>query len=317
MASVKIKFRPPRTRNHQPEEEEGPVTFTRRLIDDFREIGKKPTVKRFEAVLSSLLRYTGGREVGWSELTSTFIQGYEEYMTRQGLCRNSTSFYMRNLRSILNRAAERNITVPSNPFRRVYMGVDRTVKRAVSSEVMRMIRDVDLAGHPKLDFARQVFMFAFYTRGMAFVDIAFLRKSDLSDGVLTYSRRKTRQRLTVRVEPEARRIIESFGESKGPFLLPIITDENSDEEKQYENAYYRINRNLQKVGAMLGLEGKLTLYVARHTWASMAQANNVSLSTISKAMGHDSEKTTVIYLESLDMTSVDNANRDIIRLLSR
>ena len=88
-------------------------------------------------------------------------------------------------------------------------------------------------------------------------------------------------------------------------------------EQQYINAYYRVNRNLQKVGKMLGLDTKLTLYVARHAWASIALSNKVPLSTISKAMGHDSEKTTLIYLRSLDTASVDKANSDIIKLMDR
>ena len=69
---------------------------------------------------------------------------------------------------------------------------------------------------------------------------------------------------------------------------------------QYENAYFRVNRNIQKVGTLIDLETKLTLYVARHAWASIALSNNVAVSTISKAMRHDSEKTTTIYLRSLD-----------------
>lgn len=295
----------------------GLVSFTRKLIDELKKIGKKSTVKRFEAVLNSLLRYTDGNEVAWDELSSTFILGYEEFLSKRGLCRNSTSFYMRNLRAIVNRAVEQDVEVPRNLFKHVYMGVDKTVKRAVTLDVIRMIRDIDLIGHPALDFARRVFMFAFYTRGMSFIDIAFLKKRDLHNGVITYSRRKTRQQLTVRIEPETRRIIDSFGESKTSFLLPIITDEESDTDQQYENAYFRINRNLQKVGTMLGLEKKLTLYVARHAWASIAHSNNVALSTISKAMGHDSEKTTIIYLQSLDTSSVDKANNDIIRMIDR
>ena len=295
----------------------GLVSFTRKLIDELKKIGKKSTVKRFEAVLNSLLRYTDGNEVAWDELSSTFLLGYEEFLSKRGLCRNSTSFYMRNLRAIVNRAVEQDVEVPRNLFKHVYMGVDKTVKRAVTLDVIRMIRDIDLTGHPALDFARRVFMFAFYTRGMSFIDIAFLKKRDLHNGVITYSRRKTRQQLTVRIEPETRRIIDSFGESKTSFLLPIITDEESDTDQQYENAYFRINRNLQKVGTMLGLEKKLTLYVARHAWASIAHSNNVALSTISKAMGHDSEKTTIIYLQSLDTSSVDKANSDIIRMIDR
>lgn len=280
-------------------------------------MGKKSTVKRFEATLNSLLRYTGGHEVVWTEISATFILGYEEFMKKRGLCRNSTSFYMRNMRAIINRAVEEDFEVPRNLFRHVYMGIDKTVKRAVSVDVIRKIHDIDLAGYPSLDFARKVFLFAFYTRGMSFVDIAFLRKSDLRNGVITYSRRKTGQQLMVRIEPETSKIIDSFGKNETAFLLPIITDDNNDADQQYENAYFRINRNIQKVGKMLGLETKLTLYVARHAWASIAYSNNVALSTISKAMGHDSEKTTIIYLQSLDMSLVDKANSDIIRMIDK
>jgi len=217
----------------------------------------------------------------------------------------------------VNRAVEHDLEVPRNPFKHVYTGVDKTVKRAVSLDEICLIRDIDLNGHPSLDFARKVFMFAFYTRGMSFVDIAFLKKSDLRNGIITYSRRKTRQQLIVRIEPETRKIIESFGKSDTAFLLPILTDEANDLDQQYENAYFRINRNIKKVGTMLGLKTKLTLYVARHAWASIAHSNHVPLSTISKAMGHDSEKTTIIYLQSLDTSSVDKANSDIIRMMDR
>lgn len=121
----------------------------------------------------------------------------------------------------------------------------------------------------------------------------------------------------VRVEPETWKLIDSFGENKTAFLLPILNDGIADTQQQYENAYFRINRNLQKVGRILGLETKLTLYVARHAWASIAHSNHVALSTISKAMGHNSEKTTIIYLQSLDTASVDKANSDIIRMMDK
>lgn len=297
--------------------ETGLVSFTIKQIDELKKIGKKATVRRFESTIKSLLRYTDNNEVAWAELTPNFVLGFEEFLMKRGLCRNTTSFYMRNLRAIVNRAVEQDLEVPRNPFKHVYTGVDKTVKRAVSLDEICLIRDIDLNGHPSLDFARKVFMFAFYTRGMSFVDIAFLKKSDLRNGIITYSRRKTRQQLIVRIEPETRKIIESFGKSDTAFLLPILTDEANDLDQQYENAYFRINRNIKKVGTMLGLKTKLTLYVARHAWASIAHSNHVPLSTISKAMGHDSEKTTIIYLQSLDTSSVDKANSDIIRMMDR
>lgn len=293
----------------------GLVSFTRELIRKMTKINRKATVKRFSTTLNSLLRYTEGNEVSWNDLTSTFFLGFETFMINQGLCRNSTSFYLRNLRAIMNRAAEEGFEMARTPFKHVYMGIDKTIKRAVNIEVIRKIRDIDLSRHPALDFARKIFIFSFYTRGMSFVDIAFLKKRDLHNGVITYYRRKTRQQLKVRIEPETRDLIDSFGNNESDYLLPIIIQDGSDADRQYENAYYRINRNLQKVGKMLGLETKLTMYVARHAWASIALGNNVSVSTISKAMGHDSEKTTIIYLQMLDTSSVDNANSDIIRMI--
>lgn len=149
---------------------------------------------------------------------------------------------------------------------------------------------------------------------MSFVDMAFLRKSDVSGGVITYSRRKTRQQLQVKIEPETRKIMDRLGCGTASYLLPIITDDG-DAAKQYENAYCRVNHSIQKIGRMLNLSMKLTLYVARHAWASIAHANTVSLGTISKAMGHDSESTTLIYLRSLDTSAVDKANSDIIRMM--
>ncbi len=293
----------------------GVVSFARKVIADMKKIGKRSTANRFEICLSSFLRYTEGREVAWSDFTSTYILGYEEFLMKRGLCRNSTSCYMRNLRSIVSRAIEEDYEVPRNPFKHVYMGVDKTVKRAIPLDTVCKIRDLDLSGHPALDFARNVFMFSFYTRGMSFVDIAYLRKSDIVGDMITYSRRKTRQQLRVRIEPATLRIIERFGKNESQYLLPILSDCCGDVELQYINAYNRVNRNIKKIGKMLGIETKLTLYVARHAWASIAHTNNVPLSTISKAMGHDSENTTLIYLQSLDTSSVDKANSDIIRMM--
>lgn len=292
----------------------GVVSFARKVIADMKKIGKRSTANRFELCLSSFLRYTDGNEVAWSDLTSTYMLGYEEFLMKRGLCRNSTSCYMRNLRSIVNRAIEEDYEVPRNPFKHVYMGVDKTVKRAIPLDTVCRIRDLDLSGHPALDFARNVFMFAFYTRGMSFVDIAFLKKSDVIGEMITYSRRKTRLQLRVRMEPATLKIIEHFGKNESQYLLPILSD-SGDVELQYVNAYNRVNRNVKKIGKMLGLDTKLTLYVARHAWASIAHTNNVPLSTISKAMGHDSENTTLIYLQSLDTSSVDKANSDIIRMM--
>ena len=65
----------------------------------------------------------------------------------------------------------------------------------------------------------------------------------------------------------------------------------------------------------MNIDFKLTMYVARHSWASAARANGIPLSVISEGMGHDSEATTQIYLACLDTAVVDRANNLIISSL--
>lgn len=66
---------------------------------------------------------------------------------------------------------------------------------------------------------------------------------------------------------------------------------------------------------MVQLPIPLTMYVARHSWASIAKQKQISISVISGALGHDSEKTTLIYLSTLDTFAVDNANSEILAAL--
>lgn len=301
---------------HDPKTIIGFMSFAHNLIEKMKKIGKDKMAKRFSATISSLAKYTGHEDIPWQEFNSTLILGYEEFLLERGLCRNSTSYYMRNLRSIANKAAEQGFSLCPNPFKHVYMGVDKTVKRAISLKTICRIRDIDLSESPFLDFARNVFMFSFYTRGMSFVDIAFLKKSDLQNGMIRYRRRKTHQLIQVKVEAQTRKTMESMGECMSAYLLPIITDDTEDIEQQYQNAYHRVNRNLKKIGELIGLETKLTMYVARHAWASIARSNNIPISTISDAMGHDSETTTRIYLSTLDTSSVDRANSKIMKLMT-
>lgn len=291
------------------------ISFARNLIDEMGSVGKKKTAKRFRSVLSSLTKYIGQRTVAWRDFNSTLISGYEEFLLKRGLCRNTTSYYMRNLRSIANRAVECGYNLPRNPFKHVYTGVDKTIKRALPLRTICRIRDIDLTGKSRLDFARNIFMFSFYTSGMSFVDMAFLKKSDLQNDIIVYRRRKTRQLVQVKVESQIRMVLESLGQPTSSYLLPIIMDDNEEAEQQYLNAYHRVNRHLKKLGKILGLDTKLTMYVARHAWASIARSHNIPIAIISEAMGHDSETTTRIYLNTLDSSSVDRANNKIIKLM--
>ena len=293
----------------------GFVTYARKLIGDLGQIGKSRTAERYATVLNSFVRFHGAYDLQFGEVNSKLMVEYETYLKENGVCPNSTSFYMRNLRAIYNRAVEESLTGQHNPFKYVYTGVDKTVKRAVPLKVIRRIRDADLTLEPTMDYARDLFMFSFYTRGMSFVDMAYLKKRDLQNGILSYRRQKTGQQLFVKWEEPMRKIADKYDTSRTPYLLPIIKDTEDDTYRQYKNASHLVNDKLKKLGDRLGLCIPLTTYVARHAWASIARSKNIPLSTISEAMGHDSEQTTRIYLASLDTSVVDKANSLILKSL--
>mgnify|MGYP003004221199 CR=1 FL=1 len=159
-----------------------------------------------------------------------------------------------------------------------------------------------------------MFMMSFYLRGMSFIDMAFLRTSDLSNGYVSYRRRKTGQRLTIKWTREMQAIVSKYPAAAG-FLLPIISDTALNPRNAYRNKGYNINHNLKAVGVLAGITVPLTLYVARHSWASAARTKGVPVSVISEGMGHESESTTRIYLASLDTSAVDRANSLILSAL--
>ncbi len=291
--------------------------YINKQIDRLYASGKERTSETYRQVLHSFMRFRKNDDLDFDMIDNNLIEQYEGFMRMSNLCRNTTSFYMRTLRSIYNRAVEDGLTEQVNPFRGVYTGVDKTAKRALSIEEIRRIKELDLNGLPTLDFARDVFMFSFYMRGMAFIDIAYLKKKSLANGYIVYNRKKTGQQLVVKWENNMVNIVDKYFDDSSEFFMPIIKRQDGTERKQYLNKMLIINRNLKKIAQLAGISMSLSLYVARHSWASIAQAKNVPLRAISLGMGHDNEETTRIYLSSIQSNIVDKANSKILNLIDR
>lgn len=126
----------------------------------------------YTSAVNSFVRFYGDKDIPWDEVDSDLITSYESYLRAEGICANSSSFYMRNLRAIYNRAVDEGLTLQGFPFRRVYTGISKTVKRAIPLKDIRRIKEMDFPQEPDLDYARDMFMMSFYTRGMSIIDMA-------------------------------------------------------------------------------------------------------------------------------------------------
>ena len=285
------------------------------MIAKLKQNGKIRTSETYSAALNSFKKFRNDEDIMLDCINTEVMEAYEAWHQNRGNIPNTISFYTRILRAVYHRAVEDDIIENRNPFRHVYTGVDKTVKRALPLQTLKKIKSLDLSLNPTLDYARDMFMMSFMLRGMSFIDMAYLRKTDLTNGHIIYRRRKTGQQLTIAWTTEMQVIIDKYPENTSEYLLPIIRNSGIIERCAYRNVGYLINRNLKKVAEMTDIQIPLTMYVARHSWASAAKAKGIPLSVISEGMGHDSEATTQIYLASLDTSVVDKANSLILKSL--
>ena len=276
--------------------------FMTSLICHLKEQGRIRTGETYQCTLNSFMRFRNGEEIILDEMNQETIEAYEAYLKKERLSLNTISFYMRILRAVYNRAVEKELTTQRFPFRHVYTGIEKTIKRAIPQPIIRQIKD-------KLGRLRPRHVpFQFLHARHVFCRHGISEKKDLHNGILTYRRKKTGQQLSIKWEQCMQEIIEKYPPNPTEYLLPIITSTDEDERLQYRNSLTLVNRKLKILSVFVRSPHPLSMYVARHSWASIAKSKNIPLSIISEGMGHDSETTTQIYLASLDTTIIDRAN---------
>lgn len=287
-----------------------------------KSIGKVRVGEIYSTLWNKLNSWLDGNRLYFDEIKGDKMQEFEAWMKSQGNCMNTISFFFRALRAVYNKGVDEELCNPPrvNPFKRVFTGNEKTVKRAIPITRVRYIANMDFDAIPNLhgatkknyEYARDMFMFSFYTRGMSFVDMCYLKKTDIQNGYLIYCRSKTGQKLFIKWEDCMEKIRKKHaGKDYSPYLLDLLNpDANLRNSMKRKQAH--INTALKGVGELAGLGNILTMYVARHSWASACKSSNIPLSVISEGMGHDNEETTRIYLAQLDTTAVDRANKKII-----
>lgn len=280
------------------------------------------TARNYRCTLQSILSFCNNTSPQLADINARWLDEYRDWLGKRHVTTNTISFYMRILRAIVRRAQKQELIPISNPFREIFTGNRPTAKRAISIRIIRQLINLDLQNDADLLLARDIFLFSLMTRGMSFVDIAYLSHENIKGDSLIYRRRKTGILINIKIEPPIREILNRYHHPKRRRLFPLIEDiteeivtDPKEEYDRYKRAEDTFNRRLRRLGRMIDSDLKLTSYVARHTWASLQQQNHVPLSVISAALGHRSERTTQIYLSGISDTEVNDANRHLLRTL--
>ena len=277
-------------------------------IDRKKTLKKEGTAAAYRSTRLSLAKFLNGSDIRMSAIDLRFIRQYEDFLYNSGVTGNTVSYYLRNLRTLYNQAV-----TDGYPFAKAQTRPAKTVKRALTRKDLQALANLGLEEMPELKFARDLYLFSFYAQGMAFVDIVLLKKSDIYNGVLTYSRHKSKQLIRIAVTPQMQELMDKY-ETEGEYVFPIISEKSLSEYKQYRLSLGRINRYLKKIAVMIDIAVPLTTYTARHTWATLARDYGAPVSVIIAGLGHTSEEMTRIYLKEFDVSQLDKVNSMVTNL---
>ena len=298
--------------------------FFRQQMERMEIIGKIGTAVKYRTCLMSLSQ-CNSVNIRFEQIDMEYLRSFEMFLLSKGNVSNSIATKFSVFKAVYNRAIADGVFEPKeNPFNRFKVGRywKPTRKRAISKEDILKIKAIEL---PKdgnsfsLEFARDIFLFSYYTAGINFKDIATLRWSDIDNERIYYQRHKTSKEMSCHIIDEAMLIIKrysNFPYNDEDYIFPILNKQVHKSEQQIYNRLHKVlaqvNANLKLLSEMIGLKTPLTTYVARHTFATVLKRSGVNIAIISESLGHSDLSTTQIYLDSFENSQIDAAMKNLL-----
>lgn len=281
------------------------------------EIGRVGNAYSYKHALSSLSDNFGDN-IMFTDITPKTLSNYEYKLQLKELKINSIAAYMRAIRAIYNKAIKQEVTDKANyPFDRYTIKHETTKKRAISVDDLRKIYKMQLDEHSIAWHCRNYFVLIFCLIGINFTDLSTLTSKNLVNGRIQYRRKKTKKLYNIKLTPIANEIIEFYKDSHSKYLLPILPENKLSIELQKKviaDKLKQCNKQLKKIGCLLGLPNPLTTYVSRHSWATTAKSIGISHEVIAECLGHSyGNRITGIYLDDFDKNHLDSANNQVIQ----
>lgn len=240
----------------------------------------------------------------FDEIGKDYLQRFDAFLATSAPSVNTRSIYMRCLRAIFNDAIDNDIT-SNYPFRRFKIKTEATRKRSYSVETLRRILSAQCKEEWQIKYL-DFFKLTFYLIGINAIDLIHL--NIYKNGRIEYTRAKTHKHYSIKVEPEAKELINKY---RGQKCLLNYMDTISN----YRYFYFNMAKGLKAIIADLIANGveieELTTYWARHTWATIASELDIPKDTIAAALGHGGNSVTDIYID-FDLKKVDEANRKVL-----
>ena len=298
--------------------------YLKQTIERLETLGKYGSASKYRSLLARLSQFRS-LNIRFDEIDLAYLRDFELFLRKEGNTNNSIATKYAIFKAAYNKALAEGLFVPkTTPFTKYKVGSlwTRTRKRAITKEDIQELVALEIAPNYRTnyaEFARDIFLFSYYTAGINFTDMATLRHCDIVDGRIYYSRHKTQKLLSFQLVPNAMRIIEKYSKAnhaQEDYIFPILDRSEHKTAQQIFNRTHKVlrkvNRELKMLGEQIGLEMPLTTYVARHTFATVLKRSGVSVALISESLGHSDLSTTQIYLDSFENSQIDAAMQHLL-----
>jgi integrase/recombinase XerD len=267
------------------------------------------TAQNLVSALTSLKKYRS--KIHFEDINEAWLKGYRQWMENQGNSATTTQIYLRNLRTIFNKAiADGFVSEKHYPFKAYTIGTSAKSKSVLYAPQLKALWEYEpttMRERRSKDF----FFMCFLTNGANFADIVYLKFKDIKGDTLTFVRKKTQRtntiadkEITVYMHDDIRRIINTWGNKPGnpeDYIFPILNGHRTAiaKEKRRKTIQRITNRMLNSIGKKLGFTERLTLNLARHSFATHLKVSGTPIGFITDALGHASSKTTEHYMKSI------------------
>lgn len=292
--------------------------FSEKLIAQMMEIQRTGNAIVYQTAVNRFLQFCNKPNITFSEIDYSLLQRFNHTLILQGLKQNSVSNYFRSLRAIYNKAIKEKLVERSlYPFYDIKIKTEKTAKRAIFKDDIVKLAGVISKENIQSERALNHFLLSFYLIGISFTDLAYLKHENIVDGRIVYRRRKTGKNYSVKLFPQAKAILLEYARSESKYLLPILPEdtlENTLKAKRIIMQWIKTtNKYLKRLSEQAEINGVVTTYVARHTFATTAKRLGYSNELIAEALGHEyGNKITNIYLDSFDKEIVDEMHLKVI-----
>ncbi len=302
-------------------------------IEENKSMGRLGNADNYQNSLNSIIKFNENR-LGkkdhklllFTEISTDWLQKYEEFMKSNGKSTTTVSMYLRALRAIFNTAITNgDISNKIYPFgkekTKYKIAKVRKVKKSLKQEELKKL--FEATGSPEQTRAKDFFFFSYNCSGMNFKDIANLTYSQIDGNRLKFFRKKTENttseqtEISVYLTPFAHEVINKYGnqnKAASSFIFNIINKEMTAEQKQVaiKNFTRSVNQGLKKLAKYVGIDENISTYYARHSFSTNAIKSGASMELVSEQLGHADLKTTQNYFSGFEDESIEDLTKKLM-----